>query len=245
MSRRVLVPILLLVSAAACVAAVFAVQDVESRVGPLSEPYATPFISPDGDGTLDAAEIHFNARERARLSVFVVDEGGARVRTLLRGSERAGPVELRWDGTDDEGEPLPDGAYRVVVQRAGDRREYGPPRPVRIDREPPVGALDRLAVVDGELRGLVQAEPDGRLVATFDDRELPGMRAWRPRPGSDSAELLGRELDGTVRVRFTQPLPSAQPVGTVCLTLVDRAGNATALGGARLAGQAPTRVDCA
>jgi choice-of-anchor B domain-containing protein len=46
-----------------------------------------------------------------RAEVEVLDTAGRRVRTIYRGPAQAGPLELRWDGTDAQGRPAPAGLY--------------------------------------------------------------------------------------------------------------------------------------
>jgi hypothetical protein len=223
--------VLLLLAAACSIAAVFAVHRIESSGGPLAEPSASTYFSPDGDGVQDVAEVRFTTQRPERVTVVIVDERGRTVRTLLDDERIDGPHEVEWDGADDAGATVAEGEYRVRISRAGDSRNYAPTRPTVVDVTPPIGRLDRATWELGELRGLALLEPDVRLEALSNfGTVLEGMRAFRPRPGARSARPEGPELTGTVAVRFTVPLESGTvPFNEVRLEAVDRAGNRTAL----------------
>ena len=49
------------------------------------------------------------------VEVIIKDELGNEVTTIDLGSQPAGDVALPWDGTDGEGNPLPEGTYSVEV----------------------------------------------------------------------------------------------------------------------------------
>lgn len=74
--------------------------------------------SPFRSGTVIALEL-----PRAQdLVLGIYDVTGRRVRTLARGPQPAGRVNVAWDGRGDGGAPLPAGVYLVRLD-AGDRRE--------------------------------------------------------------------------------------------------------------------------
>lgn len=229
MSRRVVAPLLLLLASALSLLAVFAVQRVESRGGPLSEPSASTFFSPDGDGVQDEAEVRFTTRRPELVSVDILDEYGRLVRRLVDRVRVDGPRELRWDGLDDDGQVVAEGAYRVELRRDGDSRTYSPARPIVVDVTEPVARLDRATWEAGELRGLALLEPDVPLeVLDHAGEPLEAIVAFRPRPDARSAQPEGPRPPGTVPVRFTVPLDlSATPIGSLRIDAVDRAGNRT------------------
>jgi len=49
------------------------------------------------------------------VSMQVVNSKGAVVRSQTFGSQPAGSMSLTWDGTDNQGTPLPDGSYNFIV----------------------------------------------------------------------------------------------------------------------------------
>ena len=54
------------------------------------------------------------AESAARTNITILDESN-NVVDIISGNTAAGPHLFEWDGTDAEGNPLPDGAYRVLV----------------------------------------------------------------------------------------------------------------------------------
>jgi hypothetical protein len=63
--------------------------------------------------------IPFELHAEGRVSVRVLDILGRRVRTLVEGRMNAGPHQVRWDGTDDAGGPLPSGVYVFRLEADG------------------------------------------------------------------------------------------------------------------------------
>jgi hypothetical protein len=57
------------------------------------------------------------------LDVEVLDLAGRRVRALHRGPAAAGPLPLRWDGTDEAGRAAPAGIYFARARTATERVE--------------------------------------------------------------------------------------------------------------------------
>jgi flagellar basal-body rod modification protein FlgD len=49
------------------------------------------------------------------VSLQVLDSTGAVVRSQTFGSQPVGDMSLTWDGTNDQGVPLPDGSYSFIV----------------------------------------------------------------------------------------------------------------------------------
>ena len=95
------------------------------------------------------------ASKKARLAVLLrkdqtidaslVDTNGDHVRTLARGLERdRGNVTFRWDGRDDAGSVVPDGAYRLRIRMHEEGRAVVLPDRIRVDATPP--SLEVLAV---------------------------------------------------------------------------------------------------
>lgn len=234
MTKRVLAPIVLFVAALLAVAAVFAVHHIEAGGGPLSEPYATQFFSPraGGDPDRDTATIRFTTKQTEQLTVVVRRcDGGTIVRHLWRDERRPkGQQSLTWDGTDDDGEQLPDGCYRMDIRRLGDDRIYEPAKETYIDTRDPIAAVDRSAVLDGVWNGLIFTEPgvrleyrtpDGTVIEDPDARIFVGKRNH----SSTTARVITPPA-GTSPYRFTVDI-SGHP--RVLVTAVDNAGNRTEL----------------
>ncbi len=66
----------------------------------------------------------------AEVTVTIRDESGNAVRTLTLGEQSAGTLSVPWDGTDDNGNPVPAGQYSVEVAA---RDEAGNPVTVNQD----------------------------------------------------------------------------------------------------------------
>lgn len=225
MSRRTVAPVLLLLAAALSIAAVFAVHRIESMLGPFSEPWATPWISPDGDGIEDVARISFTTRRPELVDVDVVDEDGDVVRHLVDDERIAGPYRTTWDGRDDVGDVVPDGTYRPQITRAGDDRAYSTTRPITVDTLAPIGRLDRATLQEGVLAGLALLESGAKVeVVGADGQPLP-TRSFRTRsPDAASARPIGPHPEGTRPVRFSSRVGDA-PLESLDVLAVDRAGN--------------------
>jgi hypothetical protein len=65
------------------------------------------------------ATVQFALPRAARASVAVLDVQGRGVRTVLDEILTAGEHEVRWDGTDHTGRPLPTGIYFVRLTTCG------------------------------------------------------------------------------------------------------------------------------
>lgn len=237
MSKRVLAPILLLIAATGSLAAVFAVQRIETGLGPVSEPYATRYIHPEaGVVAPPGVEVRFTTTSPERVTVRVL-RGTRTVATIVRDRRVEGRTRIPWGGLDDEERPLPDGTYRVVITRAGDQREYEPAVRTVIDTVAPTGEVNAVNVVDGQLRGLVFTSRDAllRLVPDEGSRTPPsaplaGLKTRHPEPGSRAADPAGAPPPGTVPLRFVLASGRASFGSSLLAVAYDRAGNETTVG---------------
>ncbi|MDX2000453.1 MAG: CARDB domain-containing protein, partial [Thermoanaerobaculia bacterium] len=84
----------------------------------ITDLYREPeFISPNGDGIQDAAIVHYRVLEPVHLEFEIYNSVGDRVRTLRRDHTVINTVhEVTWDGRGENGLPVADGEYRLVVQ---------------------------------------------------------------------------------------------------------------------------------
>ena len=73
-------------------------------------------ISPNFDGQDDAVALTYRLDKRARINVFATDAQGRRVYAGPREPREPGEYRDTWDGLDGKRQPLPDGAYLLVVQ---------------------------------------------------------------------------------------------------------------------------------
>ena len=92
--------------------------------------FSERYFSPNGDSQEDTTRVFYCLSTAANLDVTVVDADGAKVRTLEDGVSHTGSVNcdgsynnsLEWDGKDDAGKVVADGAYTVrlhAVDAAG------------------------------------------------------------------------------------------------------------------------------
>lgn len=58
------------------------------------------------------------AQAASSVTVVLTDAAGKTVRTLKLGAYAQGPLDIAWDGLDDQGQPLPAGDYRVQITAA-------------------------------------------------------------------------------------------------------------------------------
>ena len=97
-------------------------------------------ISPDGDGRKDRSPISFFLKKADDVSVDIVDERRALIRSLVDDRHLAARQRLSgvvWDGRDDEGHVVPDGLYTVRVTLRREGRAVFLPAPITIDDKPP------------------------------------------------------------------------------------------------------------
>ena len=87
----------------------------------------------------DRSQVGFDLSEPATVTFSIMDREGNEVRRIVDDRALAGDTKhrFRWDGRDDEGNPLPDGVYRMRVVRRDEGRMVDSFKRVRIDREPP------------------------------------------------------------------------------------------------------------
>ncbi|MCP5405112.1 MAG: hypothetical protein H6922_02685 [Pseudomonadaceae bacterium] len=74
-------------------------------------------LLPGSGGLMVNGEMEFGyklADRAARVNIEIVNSGGQTVRTL-NGDVGAGAHTLTWDGTDEDGNLLPDGAYNLRI----------------------------------------------------------------------------------------------------------------------------------
>lgn len=148
---------MLVVALLAATAAAFALtQGLKSELSPIYGTDVAEVFSPVCGCDTRTASIAFKLREGDSLDVSIVD-GGEVIRTIERSREYSrGPVEVEWDGRDDEGRLVPEGEYLPRVRLREDRRTITLPNPIRIDVTPPrirdVGFSPAVFSPDGDRR---------------------------------------------------------------------------------------------
>jgi len=137
---RPLVRAVFVVLVVATVAAFFTTQQLKGEF-PLVIRFATKpaHFSPNGDHYRDTTEVGFDLSEPASVTFMVVDSEGSEVRRIVNERRLAGDAKhrFRWDGRDDDGNPVPDGTYRMRVVRRDESRVIDSSKEISVDRKPP------------------------------------------------------------------------------------------------------------
>jgi hypothetical protein len=229
-SKRILAPIVLLLAAACSAVAVFAVQRIESGIGPFNEPYASQYLSPNGDHVRDDGSIRFTTKRPERVTITLEDSSGHVVKTIRRNARVDGAVpNLTWHGVSDDGVQLPDGTYRIVITRAGDRRRYGPAKPTIVDTRPLRAQLAVARRRGDNLGGLIFTQPgigDAYLELADGSHRVPAFSTTRQ---DVATSLPGSRPAGLVSVRFLLDHAAKLDLQGASFVLEDLAGNPTRL----------------
>lgn len=169
---------------------------------------ATRAFSPNQDGTREIARIAVRLNEPAFVDVEIRDRSDRRWKGLISEERPAGIVRLSWDGTDDQGRPVPDDRYVVRLRARAGRKRWNASRTTTVDRLAP--PIDTLTVAsagltgpgEGECRTRVTALERGTLVLDVAPAGAPDGEVARlgPRPvgAGQTVEWLwdGRGADG-------------------------------------------------
>ena len=182
---RIASTVLVVALLAATVAAFVLTQGLKLEMSPIfGTKVENAVFSPVCGCDKRAARISFKLRDADRIDVAIVDGSDRVVRTIEQGrSYPPGAVEVRWNGRDDAGRVLPEGAYRPRVHLDREHFTTTLPNPLRIDVTRPVvqliGVAPRVFSPDG----------DGR-----SDRVLARIRASEPVRGTLFVNEKRRQL---------------------------------------------------
>ena len=182
---------------------------------------ASGIFSPNGDTHADRALVRVRLNDPSRVTLEVRrgrDTDHALVRTLL-GDRPRGPgwLRLSWNGRDERGRPVPDGAYALNLRARGGpkTRPWNASRVIVVDTRPP--AISRLVVRPAG----PAARGECRLTLTAAERATLRVRAtgsgrgatagpWRLEPGRpfrwrwEGTDAAGKPLPaGAYRLRIT------------------------------------------
>ncbi len=238
---RPLVRAVFAVLVVATIAAFFATQLLKSEF-PLVIRFATKpaHFSPNADGYRDETRLGFDLSEPAEVTFSVVDSEGTEVRRIVDERMLAGDAKHRfgWDGRDDDGNPVPDGTYRMRVVRRDESRVIDSFKEIDVDtRPPPVrlvsaepsviapaapGQEPRVTV---RYAGPANSAPEFRVFRSDDGPRPYVVRRFRGRPPEGEGKTREGIWDGEVSAGpdATAPAPDGDYAFTV--TVRDRAGN--------------------
>jgi hypothetical protein len=189
-TQRVFTPILLLVAALGCFGAVFAIQAIEAKIGPFSEPNVTRTFSPSSNSGRSKAEIRFTTQRPERVTVRIESANGVHVRTIARNKRVDGATIVVWDGRDEDGAVAPDGTYRATLERGGDTRLYSAPGLIELDTRAPQASLVSLRWIDGSLSGSVTSDEDSAVEVLQNGPALAKQRSWKSKRDDDTYRFL-------------------------------------------------------
>ena len=134
----ILARVVFLVLVAATFGAFFVAQRLKGAP-PVVQLQGQRWLSPNGDGRKDRAELRLRARESDILTADLIDAAGNPVRRIV--TERpigpGHPLRVTWDGRTDDGAVAPDGVYRVRGSLVEQGRSVVNPRLITLDTKPP------------------------------------------------------------------------------------------------------------
>lgn len=170
---------------------------------------ATRQFSPNGDGTREIARIAVRLNEPSLVSVEIRGLDDRRWKGLIDERRPKGVVRLSWDGTDDQGRPVPDGQYVVRLRAEAGRRRWNASRRTILDRTaPPLGTLTVQSAAlagPGEGQCRVTTSALDRGVATIEAApSADGLAVARTGPTAAAAgdpivwNWDGKRADGTL-----------------------------------------------
>ena len=137
MASEALVRAMFVLLALATVAALLLAQRLKSGAPPIERVYFQPLVSPNGDGRKDAVTLRFDLPRPDRAEVVLLDARSEVRRRLADERLGAGTHRFRWNGADDRGRRVPDGAYTLRVRLADQGRTLLSPRTLTVDTTPP------------------------------------------------------------------------------------------------------------
>ena len=137
--------IIVLLLLAATAAAFVVTEQLKLEPDPIARPRITRTFSPVCRCETQSAQIAFRLRQADRLTLTVENEQGEVVRTLLRdASFGPGSHSFGWDGRDERGQVVSEGAYRPTIELDKLGRAIEFPNEMRVDTTPAEIEVTRL-----------------------------------------------------------------------------------------------------
>ncbi len=163
---------------------------------PTPPPIVTGFqstrnFSPNADGSREVARVAVRLNEASVVAVEIQDRSGRRWKRLIDAQRPKEMVRLAWDGTDDAGNPVPDGRYVVSLRARAGKKRWNASKVLVVDRiAPPLGSLD---VQSAALAG--PGDGECRVAVTALDRGELSIEA-SPSPGAAPVARFGPKIVG-------------------------------------------------
>ena len=73
----------------------------------ISAPYPNPFKP--------TTQIDLSINSEGEVKIFIINNNFESIKTLLNSTLQAGTYSITWDGTDNSGEVVNDGYYRIII----------------------------------------------------------------------------------------------------------------------------------
>jgi hypothetical protein len=176
---------LLVVALLGATAAAFAVTEgLKLEPSPISGTGVDKDFSP----RVRVAHIRFRLRKADRLTLVIVDRSARPVRTLIDGRRFSrGLHHFTWNGRDDEGQVVPDGAYRPRVHLGAQHRTIVLPNPIAVDTKPPTARLTvrRRAITPGrsKIKAFYRLSEPAQAILYANGRRVVGPSRFHPVTG--------------------------------------------------------------
>jgi hypothetical protein len=97
-------------------------------------------FSPNGDGRRDRVRAGLMLKDADHVTLTWIDSNGDAVKTVVDDRPLAAYTRLwgvPWDGTDQDGRPVPDGRYKMRITLRDEGRTIVPTTSVLKDTQPP------------------------------------------------------------------------------------------------------------
>ena len=148
----VLVAVLLVATGAAFLRT----ESLKLETSPIRQTRVTKLFSPVCHCARSKARIAIRVAKPDVVSVAIEDDAGRDVRQLALERPATGRIAFLWNGRDDAGQVVPDGAYRARVRLDLIEKDYLLPNLIRVDTKRPtikvVSVAPRVFSPDGDRR---------------------------------------------------------------------------------------------
>lgn len=182
------------------------------RTPKVSAEVSPTIISPNDDRAQDSTNFSYTLNEDATVAVSVYNDSNVLVKTLATGQfQTRGQHVMAWDGTDNFGEVVADGRYRLEVSARGTVLASTQSATVMVDTQPPtlrLANMDELSRVrDANLTVDGLTDPDAIIQVAGEPKIIP--------VNAEGRFSIKRQLDegsNIIQVSATDPAGNASQV---------------------------------
>ncbi len=195
---------------------------IDNTLEPTGLAAQDPVFSPNGDGTLDTTLLSYFSSEPTTLTMTIQGSDSTTsnpvLRTLVQNVSVIGQGTLPWNGTAEDGQVLPDGAYTVSAllrDACGHTRQHS--TVVKIDTTPPTVAISEPTLA-------VAAASTVQVLGEVDD---PNLTSYSLEVMTDDSEWVHLQtgIHGVHGTTLGSWLVLDGNLATLRLTARDRGGN--------------------